>query len=133
EAAEMLGRGVGYQLAPADVLRLVNRTEGWAAGLHLALLRLADRTSDSARAEFIARFTGADRHVVDYLGEEVLATQSQHVREFLLRTSVLNRISAPLAAALTGHDDAARTLDTVYRANLFLTPLDDAQQWFRYH
>jgi LuxR family maltose regulon positive regulatory protein len=133
EAAELLERGVGAQLATEDVVRLVMRTEGWAAGLHLAALRLADRTSEAARTEFIERFTGADRHVVDYLGEEVLATQPEHVREFLLQTSVLNRISAPLAAALTGHDDATRTLDSVYRANLFLAPLDDEQRWFRYH
>jgi LuxR family maltose regulon positive regulatory protein len=133
EAAALLGSGIGYELDAADVVRLVNRTEGWAAGLHLAVLRLADRAGTGSPAEFIARFTGADRHVVDYLGEEVLATQPDHVRDFLLRTSVLNRLNAPLAAALTGQADAARTLDTVYRANLFLTPLDDAQRWFRYH
>jgi LuxR family maltose regulon positive regulatory protein len=133
EAADLFERGAGLQLAIEDVVRVVARTEGWAAGLHLAALRLAERPSDAARTEFIERFAGADRHVIDYLGEEVLATQPQYIRDFLLQTSVLNRISAPLAAALTGHDDAGQALDAVYRANLFLAPLDDEQRWFRYH
>ncbi|HZC69303.1 MAG TPA: LuxR C-terminal-related transcriptional regulator [Jatrophihabitans sp.] len=134
EAAELLSRdAAGVDISTQDVGRLVTRTEGWAAGLHLAALRLADLSGNAAPAEFIERFTGADRHVIDYLGEEVLATQPEHTRDFLLRTSVLNRISAPLASALTGQDDAARTLDDVYRANLFLAPLDDELRWFRYH
>ena len=130
EAADLLNRGLGLALSPNDVQRLVVRTEGWAAGLQLAALRLADR---SDRSEFIARFTGADRHLVDYLGEEVLAHQPEHVRDFLLRTSVLNRMCPELADALTGRDDGAAVLDEIYRANLFLTPLDDEPVWFRYH
>ena len=130
EGADLLNRGLGLALSPNDVQRLVVRTEGWAAGLQLAALRLADR---SDRSEFIARFTGADRHLVDYLGEEVLARQPEHVRNFLLRTSVLNRMCPELANALTGRDDGASVLDEIYRANLFLTPLDDEPVWFRYH
>ncbi len=130
EAADLLNRGLGLALSPNDVQRLVVRTEGWAAGLQLAALRLADRTD---RSEFIERFTGADQHLVDYLGEEVLASQPEHVRDFLLRTSVLNRVCATLGDALTGRDDGAAVLGEIYRANLFLTPLDDEQVWFRYH
>ncbi len=130
EAADMLNRGLGLALAPQDVQRLVARTEGWAAGLQLAALRLADRPD---RSEFFERFTGADRHVVDYLGEEVLVSQPEHVREFLLSTSVLNRVCGPLAEALTDREDAVDILDEIYRANLFLVPLDDERTWFRYH
>jgi LuxR family transcriptional regulator, maltose regulon positive regulatory protein len=130
EAADLLNGGLGLSLSPNDVHRLVVRTEGWAAGLQLAALRLADRAD---RSEFIARFTGADRHVVDYLGEEVLANQPEHVRDFLLRTSVLNRMCPELVDAVTGRDDGVGLLDEIYRANLFLTPLDDELVWFRYH
>ena len=133
EAAELLGRSLGLQLDGQDVSRLVARTEGWVAGLQLAGLRLADRPDPGARTEFIERFTGADRHVVDYLGEEVLAAQPADVRAFLLETAVLDRVSADLAAAVTGRDDSAALLDRIQRANLFLTPLDDEQRWFRYH
>lgn len=130
EAADLLGRALGVALAPDDVQRLVVRTEGWAAGLQLAALGLADRDN---RSEFIERFTGADRHVVDYLGEEVLAPLPALLREFLLKTSTLNRICASLADTVTGRDDSAAVLDEIYRANLFLTPLDDERVWFRYH
>jgi LuxR family maltose regulon positive regulatory protein len=130
EGAALLNGELGLALSPNDVHRLVLRTEGWAAGLQLAALRLADRTD---RSEFIARFTGADRHLVDYLGEEVLANQPEHVRDFLLRTSVLNRMCPELVDALTGRDDGALLLEEIYRANLFLTPLDDELVWFRYH
>lgn len=130
EASGLLNGTLGLTLSPHDVQRLVQRTEGWAAGLQLAALRLADR---SDRSEFIERFTGADRHVVDYLGEEVLHNQPQRIRDFLLHTSVVNRLCAPLCGALTERNDSAELLDEIYRANLFLTPLDDANAWFRYH
>ncbi len=133
EAGRLLTHACGLDLTAVEVDRLVARTEGWAAGLQLAALRLADRVGAGERAAFIDRFTGDDRHVIDYLGEEVLATQPEQLREFLLHTSVLNRVCAPLVQAVTGRADAARTLDEAYRANLFLTPLDDEQRWFRYH
>jgi LuxR family maltose regulon positive regulatory protein len=112
------------------VLRLLARTEGWAAGLQLAALRLRDRADP---VDFIERLTGADWHIVNYLGEEVLASQPPEVREFLLVTSVLNRICAPLCDALTERADGASLISEIYRANLFLVPLDDEHRWFRYH
>lgn len=133
EAGELLERALGAPLGEQDVTRLVARTEGWVAGLQLAGLRLADRPDARSRSEFIARFTGADRHVVDYLGEEVLAAQPDDVRAFLLQTSVLDRLCGALADAVTGRDDGAQVLDRIHRANLFLNPLDDEQRWFRYH
>src|SRR6185437_14601647 len=117
EAREFFGDRLGTQLSEQDVLRLLARTEGWAAGLQLAALRLRDRADPSA---FIERFTGADWHIVSYLGEEVLATQAPEIREFLLQTSVLNRMCAPLCDALTGRNDGAGLISEIYRANLFL-------------
>jgi LuxR family transcriptional regulator, maltose regulon positive regulatory protein len=93
-------------------------------------LRLRDRPD---RSDFIERLTGADWHIVNYLGEEVLATQPAEVREFLLATSVLNRMCAPLGDALTGRADGTGLISEIYRANLFLVPLDDEHRWFRYH
>ena len=130
EAVEFFRDRVGTELSERDVHRLLARTEGWAAGLQLAALRLQDRADSSA---FIERFTGADWHIVNYLGEEVLTSQPPRVRDFLLMTSVLNRMCAPLCNALTGRADGAELISEVHRANLFLIPLDDERHWFRYH
>jgi LuxR family maltose regulon positive regulatory protein len=130
EASEFFTRQVSSNLADSDVRRVVERTEGWAAGLQLAALRLRDRDDPAA---FIARFTGADRHVMDYLSEEVLASLPDDRLRFLLRTSILDQICVPLAEAVTGDPDAARKLDEVARAELFVIRLDDEQRWFRYH
>ncbi|HEY1323150.1 MAG TPA: AAA family ATPase [Streptosporangiaceae bacterium] len=130
EAVEFFSSRLGPLLSEQDVLRLLARTEGWAAGLQLAALRLRDRADP---AEFIERLTGADWHIVNYLGEEVLASQPPEVREFLLVTSVLNRMCAPLCDALTERADGTGLISDIYRANLFLVPLDDEHRWFRYH
>ena len=130
EALEYFSDRPGPQLSEQDVLRLLARTEGWAAGLQLASLQLRGRPDPAA---FIERFTGADWHIVDYLGEEVLASQPPEVREFLLVTSVLNRMCAPLCDALTGRADGAELISEIYRANLFVIPLDGERRWFRYH
>ncbi len=130
EALEFFGDRLETQLSERDVLRLLARTEGWAAGLQLAALRLRGRADPSA---FIERFTGADWHIVNYLGDEVLTSQTPLVREFLLVTSVLNRMCAPLCDALTGRADSAELISEIHRANLFLIPLDDEHRWFRYH
>jgi LuxR family maltose regulon positive regulatory protein len=133
EAERLLAGAAVPEVSPRDVARLVERTEGWAAGLQLAALRLAGRRGREARTDFVARFTGADRHVVDYLGEEVLAALPAPVHDFLLQTSVLPRLCVPLADAVTGRDDAATRLAEIERDNLFLTALDDEGRWFRYH
>jgi LuxR family transcriptional regulator, maltose regulon positive regulatory protein len=130
EALEFFSDRPGLQLSEQDVLRLLARTEGWAAGLQLASLRLRDQADPAA---FVDRFTGADWQIVRYLGEEVLASQPPEVREFLLATSVLNRMCAPLCDALTGRADGAEMISEIYRANLFVIPLDDERRWFRYH
>ena len=130
EGVELFNDGLHLALSTDDVDRLVSRTEGWAAGLQLAGLRMR---SSMHPAKFVERFSGADRHVVDYLGEEVLRSQPPRVLEFLVRTSVLNRLCAPVCDALTGERDGAQLLEQVLRANLFLIPLDEERRWFRYH
>jgi LuxR family maltose regulon positive regulatory protein len=82
---------------------------------------------------FIAEFTGDDRYIVDYLAEEVLARQPEAIRQFLLHTAVLDRLSGALCDALTGRDDGRRTLEQLERANMFLVPLDNQRRWYRYH
>jgi LuxR family maltose regulon positive regulatory protein len=130
EAAEYLNAAMDLRLAADDVAALEARTEGWIAALQLAALSLRGRRDP---AEFIAAFSGNDRHVVDYLVEEVLRRQSTDTRDFLLRTSVLARLTGPLADAVTGRADGRATLESLDRANLFLVPLDDQRRWYRYH
>jgi len=124
---------------PEDaVAALEARTEGWVAALQLAALSLRDRTDTAA---FIARFTGDDRYVVDYLVDEVLDRQPDPVRRFLLDTSILGRLTAPLCDAVRADraggfgrgSDGRAMLDLVHRRNLFLVPLDDHRHWYRYH
>ena len=121
---------MGLDLSAGEVTTLDVRTEGWVAALQLAALSLQGR-EDSAG--FIEGFAGDDRHVVDYLVEEVVHRQPEEVRDFLLRTSVLTRLSGPLADAVTGRDDGRAMLEALDRDNLFLVPLDDQRRWYRYH
>lgn len=130
EAAEYLNASMGLGLAATDLAALEARTEGWIAALQLAALSLRGRPDPS---EFIAAFAGDDRYVVDYLVEEVLRRQQPDVREFLLQTSILARLTGPLADAVTGRSDGRSTLEGLDRGNLFLVPLDDQRRWYRYH
>ncbi len=123
---EMLGLGLEHD----DVVRLHERTEGWAAALYLAALSLRGRADQRS---FIAAFAGDDRHVVDYLGAEVLHGQPEEVRTFLLRTSVLDRLSGSLCDAVTETLGSAEMLERIERANLLLVPLDSKRRWYRYH
>jgi LuxR family maltose regulon positive regulatory protein len=130
EAASYLNDAMSLGLGAADVEALEARTEGWIAALQLAALSLQGR--DDARA-FIDHFAGDDRFVVDYLVDEVLDRQPDEVRAFLLETSILHRLTAPLCAAVTGRSDARATLEALERSNLFLVALDDRRRWYRYH
>ena len=84
-------------------------------------------------ANFIEAFTGSNRFVIDYLADEVLARQPPQVRDFLLRTAVLDRLHGPLCDAVTGGTDGTRTLEDLERENLFVVPLDAERFWYRYH
>ena len=130
EAAAYLNEMMGLQLTARDVAALEGRTEGWIAALQLAALSMQGRDDV---AGFIAGFTGDDRYVVDYLAEEVLQRQSDRVQAFLLQTSILARLSGPLCDAVTGQGGGKAMLEALDRGNLFLVPLDDRRQWYRYH
>lgn len=130
EAAGFLNEAMSLDLSERDVAALEERTEGWIAGLQLAALGVQGREDIPG---FIAAFAGSHRYVLDYLAEEVLRKQPHGVQDFLLKTSVLNRLSGPLCDAVTGRDDGQAMLEEMEKANLFLVPLDDERCWFRYH
>ena len=130
EAAAYLNEVMGLALTAADVAALEGRTEGWIAALQLAALSMQGREDVAA---FIAGFAGDDRYIVDFLAEEVLQRQPEHVQQFLLQTSILDRLSGPLCDAVTGQDGGKAKLAALERGNLFLVPLDDRRRWYRYH
>jgi LuxR family maltose regulon positive regulatory protein len=130
EAAAFLNEAMGLGLSAADVAVLEARTEGWIVSLQLAALSMQGREDLPG---FIRAFSGDHLYIVDYLVDEVLHRQPDRVRTFLLQTSVLDRLSAPLCDALTGRDDGRGMLEALERDNLFVVPLDDKRHWFRYH
>jgi LuxR family maltose regulon positive regulatory protein len=133
EARAYLNDAMGLHLTSADVAALEARTEGWIAALQLAALSMQRR--DDPR-DFIAEFAGDDRHIVDYLVEEVLERQPERVRDFLLRTSILDRLSGPLCDAVTADREGGggrAMLEALDRANLFVVQLDNRRHWWRYH
>ncbi|MEE8567788.1 MAG: hypothetical protein V3S81_04195, partial [Anaerolineales bacterium] len=130
EAAAFLNDGMGLGLSTAEITALDKRVEGWIAGLQMAALSMRDRKDVSG---FIKSFSGSHRFVLDYLVEEVLDQQSSDIQEFLLRTSILERMTASLCNAVTDRDDSQAILAQLEQANLFLIPLDDQRRWYRYH
>jgi LuxR family maltose regulon positive regulatory protein len=130
EATVYLADATGLDLGAGDVAALEARTEGWIASLQLAALSLRGRDDPSV---FIAGFAGDDRYVVDYLVEEVLDRQPAEVRDFLLGTAVLDRLTGSLCDAVTGTTGGAPMLESLERRNLFVVPLDDQRRWYRYH
>jgi LuxR family maltose regulon positive regulatory protein len=130
EAAALLRVAAGADLPGAAVTALAGRTEGWVAGLQLAGLSLKGHADP---AQFVASFSGSHRYVLDYLAQEVLERQSEQVREFLLETSILDRLSGELCDAVTGRPGSQPMLEVIEKANLFLLPLDEVRGWWRYH
>ena len=129
EAAELLATA-GVAVDPADIGRLHERTEGWAAGLRLAAMSLARH---DAPARFVAEFSGSERTVADYLVHEVLASRPPEVRDLLLKTCVLEKVCGPLADLLTGRTGGARMLHELEAANALVVAVDVGRTWFRYH
>ena len=117
-------------LPDEDVAALEGRTEGWIAALQLAALSLQGRADTTA---FINAFAGDDRHIVDYLVEEVLRRQPAPIRNFLLKTSILSRFTGSLADAVTAGEGGAATIEALDRGNLFVVALDSQRRWYRYH
>jgi LuxR family maltose regulon positive regulatory protein len=159
EAAAFLNQVMGLNLSDQDVAALEARTEGWIVGLQLAALSMRGRHDVG---QLVESFTGSHRYILDYLVEEVFQQQSAEVQDFLLKTSILDRLTAPLCDAVWKLDigdwkleihgtsptsnfqpfDSAqgkpltssqRLLEHLERSNLFLVPLDDQRQWYRYH
>ena len=129
EAGELLRAG-GVELSDEAVALLHERTEGWAAGLRLAAISLSGHPDPE---QFVHDFSGSERSVAAYLMAEVLDRQPLEVRQLLLRTSILDRVTGRLADALTGQSDSERILLELEEANAFVTSLDVERTWFRYH
>jgi LuxR family transcriptional regulator, maltose regulon positive regulatory protein len=132
EAADFLYQVMGLNLSAEDIAALETRTEGWIAGLQLAALSMQGHQD---AASFIKSFTGSHHFVLDYLIEEVLQQQSESIKTFLLRTSILDRLCGPLCNAILEPPSASgqETLEYLEHANLFIVPLDNERRWYRYH
>ncbi len=130
EAAALVRNVSGVEPATPDLALLLERTEGSPAGLYLAALSLRGRPDPST---LIRQFTGDNRFIVDFLAEEVLTRQPVGIRQFLTRTAILDRFCAPLGDAVAGSANGAEIIDVLERENLFVVPLDDHRQWYRYH
>jgi LuxR family maltose regulon positive regulatory protein len=130
EARAFLRDVMGLDLSAGDVAKLDGRTEGWIAGLQLAALSMRDREDVSG---FVESFSGSHRDVLDFLAEEVLSRQPANVKEFLLETSVLERMGGALCDAVTGRKGGQGMLERLERENLFVVALDDERRWYRYH
>ncbi len=144
ETAMFLNTVMGFNLTAEDIAVLEARTEGWITGLQLAALSMQGQQNKS---NFIATFTGKDRFIVDYLLEEVFQGQLEYIQTFLLQTSILDRLTGPLCDAVLGKDETENLhpssrfaiphpssfiLEQLERANLFIVPLDNERQWYRY-
>jgi LuxR family transcriptional regulator, maltose regulon positive regulatory protein len=132
EATQLLNAVMELDLAADDVTALSDRTEGWVVGLQMAALSLQREARSSQRA-FVRAFAGSERLVAGYLVGEVLERQPPRIRDFLLQTSVLERLCGPLCDAVTGGKDARHILRELEAANLFIVPLDHTRRWYRYH
>jgi LuxR family maltose regulon positive regulatory protein len=132
ETAVLLNKVVELNLSDEEIAALKARTEGWIAGLQLAILSLRGQPSERI-SQFIQALTGSHHYILDYLVEEVLQQQSEAVRTFLLQTSILDRLTGSLCDAVTGQATGQAMLTQLDKANLFLVPLDQQRRWYRYH
>ena len=137
ESADFLTCTMGLKVSSEDVARLTLRTEGWIAGLQMAALSMQNTRDVSG---FIAAFTGSHHYIFDYLLGEILGQQSPEIHRFLLYTSILDQLSAPLCDAVLEADEqsvparsSASILEELEHSNLFIIPLDHEQRWYRYH
>jgi LuxR family maltose regulon positive regulatory protein len=141
ETTDFLCEGMQLPLTGDDIQALTQRTEGWIAGLQLAALSLQDQSEPQ---RFVRDFTGSDRYILDYLLDEVYARQLPEIQAFLLQTSILERMCAPLCDSLLGNSttysqaagcnlQSQQLLEALEHANLFLIPLDHQRVWYRYH
>ena len=130
ETAEFFHQIMGVNLVQADIEALWRRSEGWVVGLHLAALSMQGY---SDQHDFVESFTGSNRYVLDYLFEEVFSRQPSDIQDFLIRTSILDQLSGGLCDAVVGRIDSQNLLEALERSNLFIVPLDQSREWYRYH
>lgn len=130
ETEQFLNQLMGLNLSAEGAAALQTRTEGWVAGLQLAVLSLQDRTDSD---DFIDRLSGSHRYILDYLMEEVWQRQPETIQRFLLETSFLEQLNGDLCNAVTCRQDSQAILEELERVNLFIVPLDDERHWYRYH
>ncbi|UCC85995.1 MAG: hypothetical protein JSV81_14180 [Anaerolineales bacterium] len=146
EVTQFLSQAMGLALRADQIAALATRTEGWIAGLQMVAASMRRRDDLTS---FVQDFTGSNRYIMDYLVEEVFNRQTQSVQSFLLQTSILERLSGPLCDAVLGMSEPASQqvnesvnghgfssqsiLERLEQANLFIVPLDDERQWYRYH
>jgi len=130
EANQFLKATFGLDLPFEQVVQLDNQVEGWVTGLQLAALSLKNAED---RREFVERFSGEDKFIRSYLLEEVISTQPDEIQDFLIKTSILDWLSAPLCNWLLNREGSQRIIEHLESENLFLIPLDNRGEWFRYH
>lgn len=130
EAIRFLNRSMGLDLSPIEAAALTEKTEGWIAGIQLAAISLQKHPD---RHAFINTFAGDDRYISDYLVDEVLLTLPPHIQNFLLQTSILDQLCEGLCNAVTERNDSQEILTELECSNLFLIPLDNQRNWYRYH
>jgi LuxR family maltose regulon positive regulatory protein len=130
ETADFLNRTMGMNLTREDIDSLQRRTEGWVAGLQFAALSMQGQED---LHKFVQYFAGSNRYILDYLFEEVFNRQAADVQEFLIRTSILNQLTAELCDQVAELSDSQSLLEALERSNLFIIPLDLSREWYRYH
>lgn len=130
EAQQFINEVMDLHLHQEAISLLEKRTEGWVAGLQMAALSMRGRKDVD---QFIREFAGTNRFIMDFMLEEVLASESQEVQSFLLQTSILNRMTGSLCDAVTGTPGGQSMLEYLERSNVFILPLDDERRWYRYH
>ena len=130
ETATFLNQVVGVKLSEVEITTLEARTEGWVAGLQIAALSIQEHEDIPG---FIQTFSGSHRHILGYLAEEVINQRPEGTLDFLLKTSILDRLSGPICDAVTGASGGQAILENLEHANLFITALDDENRWYRYH
>jgi LuxR family maltose regulon positive regulatory protein len=130
ETGQYFNNKMGLGLTLSDISTLLKKTEGWIVGIQLAGISLKNNPD---KHQFVLSFAGDNRYIADYLLDEALSQQPNHVQDFLLKTSILDLLSAPLCNAVTGRKDSLAILSELENENLFLVPLDDKGNWYRYH
>ena len=123
---------MNMNLGEEHVIMLEEKTEGWAAGLQLAVLSIQGKDIE-ARDRFLKDFRGTKTVIIEYLSEEIFGQLPEDIRHFLIQTSILDRFNSSLCDFILGRNDSSEVINKIYKSNIFITLLDEQGQWFRYH